>query len=195
MTSLTSPVLDLVEDVLERDARCGAGRAPSCGAGRGGARPATWPPSRRSTTLKISPASGTPSRPRTSTGVDGPASVRVWPLSSSMARILPEYSPATTRSPTLQRAVLDEDGGDRAAGAVELGLDHVPLAGLVRVGLELEHLGLQRQHLEQLVDALLGLAPTRPRRWCRRPTLPGPGRARRACCGCGPGWRPACRSC
>ena len=32
-----------------------------------------------------------------------------------------------------------------------------PLAGLFGLALQLEHLGLQRQHLQQLVDALLGL--------------------------------------
>ncbi len=60
-------------------------------------------------------------------------------------------------SPSAQRPLLDQDGRDRTAGAIEARLDHVPLAGAVRVGLELQHLGLQRQHLEQLVDALLGL--------------------------------------
>ena len=54
------------------------------------------------TVLKVSPASGTPERPSTSTGVDGPTSVSVRPLSSSMARTLPMCSPATTVSPSFK---------------------------------------------------------------------------------------------
>src|SRR6185437_14066916 len=60
----------------------------------------------------------------------------------------------------LQRPVLDEDGRDGAARAIEAGLDHVSLGQLVRVGLEVEHLGLNREVLQELVDPLLGLADT-----------------------------------
>ena len=56
-----------------------------------------------------------------------------------------------------QRPLLDQDGRDGATRAIESRLDDVPLGELVRVRAQLEHLGLQRQHLEQLVDALLGL--------------------------------------
>ena len=56
-----------------------------------------------------------------------------------------------------QGAALDEHGRDRAAAAVELGLDHRALGDAVGVGLEVEHLGLQRDRLEQRVETLAGL--------------------------------------
>ena len=71
-----------------------------------------------------------------------------------------------------------------------------PLAGLLRVGLELEHLGLERDHLEQLLDALAGLgaetsqkivSPPHSSGW--RPELDELALARAR------GRRPACRSC
>ena len=53
-----------------------------------------------------------------------------------------------------QRAFLDQDGRHRAAVAVEARLDHEAGGRLVRVRLELEHLGGERDRLEQLVDVL-----------------------------------------
>ena len=52
----------------------------------------------------------------------------------------------------LQRAALDEHGADRAAAALELGLDDDAFGRAVRIGLELENLGLQVDRLEQLVE-------------------------------------------
>ena len=72
-----------------------------------------------------------------------------------------------------QRAFLDQDGRDGAARAIEPRLDDVALGRLVRVGLQLEHLGLQGQHLEQLVDALLGLGRHVRRRWSSPPHSSG----------------------
>ena len=77
-----------------------------------------------STTAKRSPASGAPEKPSTSTGVDGPALSIGSPLSDTSARTRPHSAPATTMSPTLQRAALHQHGRDRAAAAVELGFDH-----------------------------------------------------------------------
>ena len=57
----------------------------------------------------------------------------------------------------VQRAALDEHRGDRAAADVEPRLDDHAAGRRVRVGLQLEHVGLQQQHLEQLVEVLLGL--------------------------------------
>ena len=51
-------------------------------------------------TRSSSPASGTSSRPSTSTGTDGPASVTCWPCSSNIARTRPHAGPATIVSPT-----------------------------------------------------------------------------------------------
>ena len=52
----------------------------------------------------------------------------------------------------LERAALDQHGRDHAAAAVELGLDHRALRRAVGVGAQLEDLGLQLDHLDQLVE-------------------------------------------
>ena len=44
----------------------------------------------------------------------------------------------------LQGAALDQHGGDGAAPAIELGFDHHAVGGAVRIGLQVEDLGLQR---------------------------------------------------
>ena len=54
----------------------------------------------------------------------------------------------------LEGALADEDGGGGATG-LESGLDDVALGLAVRVGLELQQVGLEDNHLQQLVDALL----------------------------------------
>ena len=51
-----------------------------------------------------------------------------------------------------QRAALHQHGRDRAAAAIELGFDHGAFGGTFRIGLEVEQFGLQRDHLEQLVE-------------------------------------------
>src|SRR5690606_22970617 len=51
-----------------------------------------------------------------------------------------------------QGAGLDEHGRHRTASAVELGLDDHAFGGTVRIGLQLEQLGLQQDRLEELVD-------------------------------------------
>ena len=51
------------------------------------------------TTLNRSPASGTPLKPSTSTGVDGPTSLRCLFWSLIIARTLPLYMPAIKESP------------------------------------------------------------------------------------------------
>ena len=53
-----------------------------------------------------------------------------------------------------QRAFLDQDGRHRTAVAIEARLDHETRGRLVRVRLELEDLGRDRDRLEQLVDVL-----------------------------------------
>ena len=52
-----------------------------------------------STTNTSAPESGTPDRPRISTGVDGPASLIEFPLSSTICLTLPDSKPAITISP------------------------------------------------------------------------------------------------
>ena len=52
-----------------------------------------------STASTVSPAPGTPDRPSTSTGTEGPAVFACLPLSSTSARTRPHSDPATTMSP------------------------------------------------------------------------------------------------
>ena len=99
-----SPRLDLVEDVLELDARLDPGIAalvadPAVDAR--GPRRRCGRSSRRAPARNSSPASGTDDRPSTSTGVDGPATLICSPLSLIIARTLPHAAPATIGSPTL----------------------------------------------------------------------------------------------
>ena len=58
----------------------------------------------------------------------------------------------------LERTALDENGGNRAAALVEVRLDDEAGRKSIGIGLELEHVGLQKDGLEQVVDAdaLLG---------------------------------------
>ena len=51
-----------------------------------------------------------------------------------------------------QRAALHQHGRDRTAAAIELGFDHGAFGGTRRIGLEVEQFGLQRDHLQQLVE-------------------------------------------
>ena len=53
------------------------------------------------TAYRVSPASGTSGRPKTSTGIEGPAFLMALPLSSYMALTLPIMAPHTTESPCL----------------------------------------------------------------------------------------------
>ena len=63
----------------------------------------------------------------------------------------------------MQRAFLDQHGGDRAAAAIELRFDDRAARRAIRIGLELHHVGLQQDHLEQLVDSLAGARRDRHR--------------------------------
>ena len=51
-----------------------------------------------------------------------------------------------------QRSALHEDGCDRPAAAIELGFDHGAFGGSRRIGLQVEQIGLQGDHLEQPVE-------------------------------------------
>ena len=51
---------------------------------------------------KTSPAFGTPLRPKISTGVEGPAVLILFPLSSVMALTLPWLAPAAICAPTFK---------------------------------------------------------------------------------------------
>ena len=57
----------------------------------------------------------------------------------------------------MQRSVLHQQGGHRAAALVQPGLDYCALSGAVGVCLQLAHLGSQGQHFQQIVHAHAGL--------------------------------------
>jgi hypothetical protein len=57
----------------------------------------------------------------------------------------------------LERAGLNQNGGNRTAATIELGLDHDAFGGAIGVGLQIEKFGLQQDRVEQLVEVeLLG---------------------------------------
>ena len=61
----------------------------------------------------------------------------------------------------LERAALDQHGGDRAPALVELGFDDHALGRAVGVGLEVHDLGLQQDVLDQVIEAFPGLGGNR----------------------------------
>lgn len=63
--------------------------------------------------------------------------------------------PAITAA--LQRATVDQHGGDRTLALVELGLDHCRLGIAIGVGLEFKQFGLDQDLLDQFVQTLAGL--------------------------------------
>ena len=133
------------------------------------------------TTAKVSPAAGTPSKPRICTGIDGPASFTVLPRSSYSARTRPENLPQMKLSPPRSVPRCTRIGRQRTLARVERGLEHGAMTLAVGIGLEIEDLGLEQDLIEQGVDpdALLGRDLGRERR-CRRTP-----RARR-CAAAGP---------
>ena len=56
-----------------------------------------------------------------------------------------------------QGAALNQHGGDRTPAAIELGFDHGTFGRTVGVGLEVEQIGLQRHHFQELVEVGLVL--------------------------------------
>ncbi len=113
-----------------------------------------------------------PERPRISTGIAGPASLTCSPLSLTSARTRPHWSPATMIWPGRKRALLDENGGNRTAAAVELGFDDRTFGSAVRIGLQVENFGLQQDGFEQLVEIGAGSWPRLRRRALHRPWIP-----------------------
>ena len=65
--------------------------------------------------------------------------------------------PGDQRVADAERAALDQDRDHRAAAGIELGLDHRARGGSVGVGAELLQLGDEQDHLEQFVEAFVGL--------------------------------------
>ena len=110
------------------------------------------------TTAKVSPAAGTPSKPRICTGMRRAGLLhRLAPLVVQRANAAGELA-ADEVVAAAQGAPLDQDGGQRALARIERGLEHGAVALAVRIGLEVEDLGLEQDLLQQAVDAgaLLG---------------------------------------
>ena len=93
------------------------------------------------------------------------------------------------------RAVLDQQGGDHAAAAIELGLDHRAAARTIGIGLEVEDFGLQQQGLFQPVEAGLGLGRDFDVEHVAAQLFRPPARAAADPGARGRDWRPACPSC
>jgi hypothetical protein len=85
------------------------------------------------TTRNTSPASGTPGRPRISTGRDGSARPTGLPLSSVMALMRPAGDAGDDEVAALECPGLDEDGRHRSALGVEVCLDDAADRGPIGV--------------------------------------------------------------
>ena len=90
-------------------------------------------------------------RPSTSTGVEGPARDVLPAIIEQRAHPSP-FAACNKDVADVQRAALDEHGCNRTAPALEFGLEHDPLGGAIRVGPEIEQLGLQQNRLLELVE-------------------------------------------
>src|SRR4051812_15662748 len=65
--------------------------------------------------------------------------------------------PGDQRIADVEGSALDQDGDDGAAAGIKLGLDHVTGGIRVRIRRQLLQLGDQEDHVEQVVETLLGL--------------------------------------
>ena len=120
--------------------------------------PASWRARRSfSTTRTCSPASGTPSKPSTSTGWPGVARFMLAAHEVVHRAHAAEVRARHERVADAQRAALDQDRHDRTAAGVELGLDHRAGGLGVGVGLELLEVGDDLDRVEQRVEPLVGL--------------------------------------
>ena len=87
----------------------------------------------------------------------GPRSCTRAPRKSFIARTRPKWAPATSASPIVQRAALDQQRHDRAAARVEPRLDHGARGLGPGVRAQLLELGDDLDRLEQVLEPLLGL--------------------------------------
>ena len=108
-----------------------------------------------STTCSVSPAFGTSSKPVTSTGVAGPASLTRSPRSSLIARTRPQVVPEKNASPTCSVPFCTSTVATMPRPTSFRASSTTPLARHVRGGLEVEDVGGEQDHVQQVVDALL----------------------------------------
>ena len=135
---------------------------------------------RPATATNASPASGTPPRPRISTGVDGPGRLDPLALVVDHGADAAVLRAAHERVADVERAFLDQHGRDRAAAAVEPRLDDRALRASRRGWPSAR----ARRPAGGASRAAAGCPPsswpTPARRSCRRPTPRARGRGRRA---------------
>ncbi len=113
------------------------------------------------TTWKSSPASGSDSRPRTSTGIEGSALRICSPRSLSMARTLPNTAPQMKKSPTRSVPLRTSTVATGPRPRSSLRFEHVPMAGRLGIGLQILQIGHQQNHFEQQIEVLLRLGGNR----------------------------------
>ena len=109
------------------------------------------------TTWKSSPASGSESRPSTSTGVEGSALRICVPRSFSMARTLPNTEPTMKKSPTLNVPLRTSTVATGPRPRSSCASMTVPIAGTRRIGLQVLHFRNQQNHFEHQVEVLVRL--------------------------------------
>ena len=112
------------------------------------------------TTAKRSPAIGVPLEAKHFDGHRRPSFGLIGIRSSTSARTRPHSLPAMTMSPgrSVPRLTSTVATGPRPLSSPAS--ITTPSAGLIRIGLQFEHFGLQDDGFEQLVDALAGLGRT-----------------------------------
>ena len=147
--------LDLLVQVLQGDAGRALALEPVALAAHGGdlprlalvGRPPAWcrPPAAR--------RRGRGSRPDRT----GPRSATFLPRSLNIARTRPECEPTTTASPSLSVPDWMSAVATGPRPAVEPAFHDDPARGPAGIGAQLEDLGLQRGHLQQLRDAVAAL--------------------------------------
>ena len=99
-----------------------------------------------------SPGDGSCSRPSTSTGVDGPATLSGRPRSSMSARTRPTTGPAMMLSPTRSEPSCTSTVATGPRPRSSLVSSTVPMRGALRVGLVLADFGDEQNHLEQQIE-------------------------------------------
>ena len=131
------------------------------------------------TALNTSPADGTSDIPVISTGTEGPASVTRSPLVVRHHAHTADSGAGNDDVAGVERAVLHENGHDRAAALVETRFhDRAACAGRFGLALSSHDLGQQHEIFQQVVDALRRSLRRSGRRSYRRPTLRGRDRIR-----------------
>jgi hypothetical protein len=106
--------------------------------------------------MTSSPALGAPDRPSTSTGIEGPASLTLWPASLSMARTRPYSRPLSIISPLRSVPLCTSTVATGPRPLSSRDSITTPLAEAIHRRVQLQHFGLHQDLVEQLVDTQTG---------------------------------------